>query len=361
MQRRLALHKTKGVNIMKFNYIYKILILMFLPVLAYQITAGPRTKLGTLAAPELLIPLGSIGTSMQGSNLASVTGVDAMYWNPAGLASIGNNKNGEAIFSYMNYVADIKMQYAAGLVRVGSFGNIGFSLRNLDFGEPIEVTTEQQPEGTGQTISPVYLIANLSYARAMTDRVYFGTNVKLISEQIGEVGATGYAFDFGLQYIAGKSGLKFGIAIKNLGPNMKFDGPGLDRQFNENGIPTIRRVNLQTFELPTQLEIGVAYQRNFGKNNNVMLSTAFQNSGLTSDEYRFGLEYNYNSYVFLRGGFTYYPDKETQNEALFGPSFGAGVRYPFGGVALGFDYAYRILNESGFDTHNQFFTLSVGF
>ena len=40
----------------------------------------------------------------------------------------------------------------------------------------------------------------------MTDKIHFGTNVKLISEKIGEVSATGFAFDFGLEYVAGKSG-----------------------------------------------------------------------------------------------------------------------------------------------------------
>jgi hypothetical protein len=345
---------------MNIKYIKSLIITLVLCTVCSGIFAGPRSKLGTMAAPELLIPLGSIGTSLQGSNLASVTGVEAMYWNPAGLSTIGNNKNGEAIFSYMNYIADVKMQYVAGLVKVGSLGNLGFSLRNLDFGEPIEVTTEQMPEGTGETINPVYLIGTLSFARAMTDKVYFGSTVKLISENIGEVSASGFAFDFGLQYLAGKTGLRFGIAIKNLGPNRRFDGPGLDRTFLENGIPTVRRVNLQSFELPTQLEIGVSYQKTFSKNNNVMLATTFQNSGFTSDEYRFGLEYNYSNYVFLRGGISYFADKE-KDEALFGPSFGVGVKYPVGGLNLGFDYAYRLLNESGFDTHNQFFTLNIGF
>jgi len=345
---------------MKLNYNKFLIVLLALCTIVAGVFSGPRTKLGTMAAPELLIPLGSIGTSLQGSNLASVNGIESMYWNPAGLSSINNNKNGEAIFSYMNYIADIKMQYVAGVVKVGTLGNIGFSIRNLDFGEPIEVTTEALPEGTGETISPVYLVGTLSYARAMTDKVYFGTNVKLISEQIGEVSATGFAFDFGLQYLAGKSGLRFGIAIKNLGPNLKFDGPGLDRTYVENGTPTVRRVNLQSFELPTLLEIGVSYNRSFGKNNNVTLGSSFQNSGFSSDEYKFGLEYNYNNNVFLRGGITYFADKE-KDEALFGPSFGAGVKYPMGGITLGFDYAYRMLNESGFDTHNQFFTLSLGF
>lgn len=344
---------------MKSMYIKLSVFIIILCITAPQSYSGPRTKLGTMAAPELLIPLGSIGTSLQGSSLASTTGVDAMYWNPAGLSQMESN-SADIMFSHMNYFADLKMEYLAGAVKIGSFGVLGVSLRSLDFGDPIEVTTELSPEGTGATYSPTYIIANLGFGKAMTDKVHFGMNVKLISERIAQVSSTGYAFDFGLQYVAGASGIRFGIALKNLGSSMKFDGPGLDRVSIENGGTIVRRVTLQEFDLPTSLEIGVSYKVAFAKNNSVSISTSFQNSGFTSDEYRFGLEYSFKKYVFLRGAFTVFPDKE-QDEALFGPSFGAGVKYPFGNLSLGFDYAYRILNEKGFDSHNQFFTLSVGF
>jgi hypothetical protein len=344
---------------MKFNYIKIILIILVLCISFQQGYSGPRKKLGDMAAPELLIPLGSISTSLQGSNLAYVSGIDAMYWNPAGVAKI-NTSSTDLMFSYMNYIADMSMQYIAGAAKIGNLGVLGASIRNLDFGSPIDVTTEENPEGTGATFKPTYIIGNLCYAKEMTDKVRFGVNVKLISEVIADVSATDYAFDFGLQYIAGPSGLTFGIALKNLGPQLTFDGSGLDRTYTENGNVTYRRVTLQSFDLPTTLEIGVGYSRTFGKNNTVSLSSTFMNSGFSSDEYRFGLEYDYNKYVFLRGAFTYYPDK-LSGEALFGPSFGIGAQYPFGGLTLGIDYAYRIINESAFNSTNQFITLHLGF
>jgi hypothetical protein len=337
------------------NIIKIFLIVMVFSNLGYS---GPRVKFGTLAAPELLIPVGSVGTSLQGSNLANITGIESMYWNPAGLSQI-NSKSGEAIFSHMNYVADINMQYAGGVVKLGNFGFIGASLRALNFGDEL-VTTELSPEGTGEIFNPLYLVVNLSFARAMTDNIHFGTNVKLINEKVADVSATGFAFDFGLQYIAGSSGLRFGIVLKNLGPSMRFDGPGLDRQFNEGGQTTIRRVNLQEFDLPTNLEMGLSYAFAFGRQNELSLSTAYQNAGFTSDQYRFGLEYNYNRIFYLRGSLVHYADFE-QDDNLFGPSFGAGIKYPVSDMILGFDYAYRIVNETGFNSTNQFFTLNVGF
>lgn len=194
----------------------------------------------------------------------------------------------------------------------------------------------------------------------MTDKIRFGTNVKVISENVANVSATGMAFDFGLQYMGGASGLTFGIAIKNLGGSLTFNGPGLDNTVNSNGISTATRVILQSFDLPTNLELGVSYNAKLNKNNSLNLSTAFLNSGFSTDEYKFGLEYNFNEMLFLRGSAVINPDKE-QDEALFGPSFGAGIRYPFGSTILAFDYAYRTIQLDNSGSTNQYFTLSVGF
>ncbi|MBM4157376.1 MAG: PorV/PorQ family protein [Ignavibacteria bacterium] len=322
--------------------------------------AGPRNKLGTNAAPELLIPVGSIGTSLAGSNLAYTSGLDAMFWNPAGLAQL-NSTNAEVLFSHMNYFADMKMEYFCAAAKIGNIGVIGGGIKSLNIGE-IYQTTELQPEGTGTVFKPTYITANLSFARQMTDRIKFGTNVKIINENVAEVSATGFAFDFGIQYVGGESGFTFGIAIKNLGPSMRFNGPGLDREVQlQNGQKTTQRVILQDFDLPTNLELGFSYSfARYMKDMNVVLSAAFQNSSFSSDEYRFGLEYSYKNILYVRGAFNLLPQKET-DERLFGPTFGVGLRYPVGGVMIGLDYAYRVMNEKGFDNTNQFFTINLGF
>ncbi len=343
---------------MKLKYI-KIFAIILILVFAANISySGPRKKLGTSAAPELLIPVGSVGTSLSGANLSNVTGVEAIYWNPAGLAVLNSNY-AEVQFSHMTYFADMKVEYFAAGAKLGNLGNIGVSIKTLNIGE-IQETTELQPEGTGAVFKPTYIIANLGLARQMTDRIRFGTNVKVINENVANVTATGFAFDFGIQYIAGTTGFSFGIALKNLGPSMTFNGPGLDRTYEIEGRSYTQRVVLQSFDLPTNLEIGIGYNLRLTDKMNLNLLGSFQNSGFTSDEYRFGLEYNYNNMFYARGAFNIYPDKNS-DESLFGPTFGAGIRYPFGSFTIGFDYAYRIINEKGFDSTNQFFTLYLGF
>ncbi|NOS86705.1 MAG: PorV/PorQ family protein [Ignavibacteria bacterium] len=328
--------------------------------------AGDRSKYGTSAAPELLIPVGSRGTSLSGSMISSISGVDAMYWNPAGL-SLMNNKT-EVLASHMKYIADININYVAGAVDMGNLGVIGASLKSLSFGDEL-VTTLESPMGTGEVWSPTYLTTSLSYARKMSDKILFGATVKIIYEQILTVSSTGFAVDFGLQYLAGKSGLKFGVALKNFGPSMTFDGSGLDQYYEPSGTPggstpEPRRVTLQDFSLPTTLELGISYDVPIGKKNNVQFSTTFQNNNFSSDEYRVGLEYNYNNYVFLRGAYAFTPDYKVEDgltkkdQNLFGPSFGVGLQYPFGTVKLGLDYSYRMTEKF---QPNQWFSFTMGF
>jgi opacity protein-like surface antigen len=331
--------------------------------------AGPRSKRGLSAAPELLIPVGSIGTSLSGSNLANVTGVEALYWNPAGL-SILSGKNGEVMFSHQRYIADIDINYAAASYKFGTLGNVGISVKALGFGD-IEVTTVEQPDGTGGTYSPTYLTVGLTFARAMTDRIFFGSTVKLISERITNENATGVALDFGLQYMVGVTGLKFGVALKNIGPTMKFDGPDLDNYFTPPGSEEgsqnePRRVTLADFELPTSIALALSYDLNLGKrtNSTVSFNGTFQNNSFFPDDYVLGLEYSFKKIFFLRGAYNFDQDFWESNDAranrLFGPTFGAGIHYNFGNISVAFDYAYRHVTKSAFSA-NQFFTLNLGF
>ena len=60
------------------------------------------------------------------------------------------------------------------------------------------------------------------------ENIYGGLNIKLISESIPNLNATGFAIDAGIQYVTGaKDNLKFGISLKNIGPRMSFSGDGL--------------------------------------------------------------------------------------------------------------------------------------
>ena len=195
-----------------------------LMVIGFSLTAlaGNPEKKGTAAADELLIPVGARGIALGGAPVAYINGIDAMYWNPAGVANTMQAM--EANFSYMNYIADINITNAAIATKLG-FGSVGVSFQSISFGD-IANTTEYSPDGTGVMYSPTFLTVGLTYARAMSDRINVGVNVKYVSETIMEAHASTFAIDAGVQYKT-SYGVSLGVVMKNFGSPARYSGPCL--------------------------------------------------------------------------------------------------------------------------------------
>lgn len=340
----------------------KSIILILFTFLAFDVFAGGGKRNGTAGAQELLIPVSARGLALSGAYVAGIEGIDAMFYNPAGVSASSNSV--DAMFSYMNYIAGIGNSYAAISMNYEGFGSLALSFRTLDFGE-IPVTTESDPYGTGATFSPTFVIAGVTYANALTDRIRVGVNLNLISEQIMSTSATGFAFDAGVQYkgLAGIDGLMFGVSLKNLGAKMKYDGANLLRKATEDQNVTPRglqfyKIAAAEFELPSQLEIGLAYETNFSSSLKGLVATSFQNNNFSNDEYKVAGELSYDDFLFARAGYTYVNENSNNTDQfLFGPTFGVGLKVN-SGVNITIDYAYRAVDY--FDA-NHIFSVKLGF
>jgi len=187
---------------MKYKVLFLVIAILALGLnLAY---AGNENRIGTAGAQELRIPAGSRGVAMGGAVVANSAGVDAIYWNPAGLANLAGGT--EVMFTHQPYIADIDIEYFALGHDIEDFGAIGLAIKVVDIGD-IEETTWEQPEGTGAIYNPTFITMGLSYARALTADVNFGFTAKALHESIGGVSASGLAFDFGFTYETQMQGL----------------------------------------------------------------------------------------------------------------------------------------------------------
>ena len=332
--------------------------------------AGNPKQTGTTGASELLIPVGARSTALSGSNIATVSGIDAVYWNPAGGAVLEGNA--EAVLSYQNYIADLNITYFGALANLGQIGNLGMTIKAISFGD-IEETTVTNPEGTGITYSPSYVTAGLHYSRKFTDRIQFGLNAKVISEKIMSVTATGFGLDLGLQY-RNETGLRLGIVLANFGTTMKFEGSDLEYQTELPGTETGSTPGTfsmvpSEFELPTQLKIGVGYDLNLNDENLLSLTGTYSNNSSFLDQYIVGAEYSFNDMFFLRGSYSiaYKAGLDGEDDEfvmqgedyLFGPAFGAGFKLgTSGGFKVKFDYAYQ---TTEFFDDTQWFGFTFGF
>lgn len=343
---------------------WKIINIIVVVVLNISLTndlyAGSPNRRGTAGATELLIPVGSVGSGLSGSGLGTASGLEAIHWNPAGLAR--SPLSAEVLFSRLSYIADIGVNYLAVSGNLEDIGYIAASLKSLSFGD-IEITTIDKPDGTGINYSPTYLTVGLTYSRRMTDRIFFGTNIKMIYESVTRVEATAFAFDLGLQYKAGATGFNFGVALKNIGSKLRYDGPDLERTVEDPnqgvGFPQQpMRLRSAAFDLPTTLELGLSYVYPIIADHDLTFNSAFVNNNYSNDEYRFGAEYSFKHVLFLRAGYSLTQGIPSVFENIYGPSFGAGLQYDIGGVQMAVDYAYR---TTKFFAANQWFTVRLGF
>ena len=72
--------------------------------------AGSDGRKGTDGAVELLIPVGARGSALGAPSASDVTGAEATFWNPAGLAGLEGT---EALFTHTAYFADMTWLKAA--------------------------------------------------------------------------------------------------------------------------------------------------------------------------------------------------------------------------------------------------------
>ncbi len=337
------------------NTLRKIGCTLLVLALAAPAFAGNEDRIGTAGAQELRIPVGSRGVAMGGSAIAAVTGTEAIFWNPAGVSALEGT---ETTFSYQQYIADIAVNFAAVATQIGDLGTLGISAKIISAGD-IEVTTVSSPDGTGETYGPSFSVVGLTYSRRLTDRVSFGANAMYVNERIHRETANGVAFDFGFMYDPDIGGLTFGAVIKNWGPEMRFDGPDFDVEVQIPGsdpnspLKTVRTQSA-TFELPSSVQLGAAWELVDQNRNQIVLNSTFQSNNFSNDEWRIGGEYAYNESIFLRGGYV----ASDQDEFIMGPSLGAGIVFQVGQTNLVMDYTW---SQTKYFDDRQFYTVKLQF
>ncbi len=306
-----------------------------------ETVAPDRGRDGTTSSTYLLLPLTARSASLASaftSGLAGMNALEAGYHNPAGLV-IGDGTS--ALFSHMNYVADIDVNFFGVAQRFGS-NSVSLAVSAWDFGD-IPETTEINPEVADErTWSATYVTAGLTYARLFTDRIAAGVTTKVISETMADdLTGTTVAFDAGMTYTVGESGLRFGVSLKNFGPAMTYGGDGLNRQGTGRGESLERTFSFtaESFELPSLLNFGVSYSREVAAGSVVTVLGNFRSNSNEADQFSGGLELSLRNMVYVRGG--YQVQEDMDSNFFEGWNVGAGLNLELDGNVLSIDYAYR--------------------
>ncbi len=313
--------------------------------------AGNPDRKGQAGASELLINPWSRSSGFGNANASTVKGLEASYLNIAGTAF---TKKTEVLFSHTNWLkgSGVSINSFGLTQRVGESGVMGLGVVATSLGD-IPITTTEQPEGKIGNFSPRFLNLGLSYAKEFSHSIYGGINVKVISESIADLKATGVAFDAGIQYVTGKrDNIHFGISLKNVGAPLKYSGDGFAVKNNTGSYVYTVEQRAAKFEMPSLIIVSGAYDFYTAPSdsvNKITLAYSFVSNSFTSNQHCIGLEYSFRKMFMLRGGYVYEQDlldDKLRTTALTGPTAGVTFEVPLNknGSTFGIDYSYRASN-----------------
>lgn len=326
-------------------------------VLSYSAAfAGNEDRIGAAGATQLLINPWARSAALGDAGVSNTNGLEATFTNIAGLAFTDKT---QIKFDHTNWLgsAGIGLNSAGLAQRISESDVIAVSVQSMNFGD-IPITTVDLPEGGIGTFSPRMNVFNVGYARSFSSSIYGGINFKVISESMSNLKATGMAIDAGIRYVTGEQDqIKFGIALKNVGPVMHYHGDGLSQEvnyINDGNIATLEQRSA-TYEMPSLLSIGGSYDFIFNESNKLVLSGAFTANSFQYDQYRVGLDYGMTvekAAFNVRAG--YVMEKQmystaNQSNALSGftAGFSADALVGKNKSALGVQYAMRLAGRFG--------------
>ncbi|NEQ49155.1 MAG: PorV/PorQ family protein [Leptolyngbya sp. SIO3F4] len=323
---------------------------------------GNEDRIGQAGGQQLMINPWARSSGMANANMASVTGVESIFANVAGLAF---TRKTEINFSHTRWLttSGIGINNLGFAQRVGEVSVIGINVVGMSFGE-LDRTTEDLPEGGAGTFTPQIGHLSLSYAREFSNSIFAGITVKAISEGLPDARANGVAFDAGIRYVTGKKdNLKFGISLKNVGPRMRFSGDGLAVRNTLDEKEFTLQQRTEPYELPSSLNIGFSYDYyiaeradSAGKEIESLhrLTGAFNylSNSFGKDQFQFGVEYAFKERFMGRVGLVYEEDLFDENDSqniIAGPTGGLTVALPISatGSTIDLDYGYRFTTALG--------------
>ena len=327
----------------------KIFSIAFGFVVATNLWAGNPDRAGSAGASHLLINPWARSSGLVNGSMASVNGIESTFLNVAGLAFV---KRTELAFTNTQYLqgTGIKINALGFGQKVGKNSVIGLTVASMKFGD-IPITEVDLPEGGIGTFSPSYSNIGLSYAKAFSNTIYGGITFRLISESIYNVRSNGMAFDAGIRYVTGeRDNVRFGIALKNVGPPMRYRGDGLSitATIPTTGSSLTVEQRSEKYELPSLVNVGFAYDFLLGEQMKFTPNLQYTSNSFTRDQYALAAELGWKDRVILRAGYQWedgLTSDEERRTIFTGP--GAGITVQHGtkaGTILGLDYSYRVSN-----------------
>jgi hypothetical protein len=214
----------------------------------------------------------------------------------------------------------------------------------------MDVTTEFQPYGTGETFRFYDISAGLTVSQRLTDLFSYGITARYVEESSAGISAKTAMFDLGFFYRVGTTGLQMAVAIRNFGLDSTPSG-------NLERITIGQDVSSSSFEAltpPTSFMLGASYFLLQGNpNSSLMISGQLNNPNDNAESFNIGVEYSWNNTLMLRAGYRF------GVEEVQIPGIGFGLIIPGIGPEVRFDYGLSKMTRLG-TVHRAGLNISLG-
>lgn len=316
---------------------------------------------------------GGRGMAMGNANTASVDDANAIYYNPAALASLENKYNGELL--HAEYFAGIaKFDYGSFAMKIDDRSGFGLGYVRLGIDDiPNTLDLVDQAGNVDYRRIKSFSVADygffLTYARQSSlQGLQYGGTLKIISRQQGEFAqAWGFGFDLAALYTKGPwrvaANLKdatstfdaWSFNTSEMKTVFETTGNVLPENSVELVAPSLILAAARTwtfrekFELLAELDARLNFD---GRRNEAVSSTWFNLDPYT------GLEFSYIHLVSLRLGFSglqKISDTDQSSHWEVQPSLGLGVKLKK--ISLN----YSLSNAASKDFYSNIFSLKFGF
>lgn len=204
-------------------------MLLAQPVRAGLFPSSPFSEkaAGTTAAAFLKNPPSARFNALGDACSAGIDGSEALFWNPAGMASLEEGLRSDLTAGY-NALLETAYHSSVGFAR--PFSGLGV------FGVGLLYASQSSQQGytpvgdPSDKFTPNDLAFVFGYAKKLQS-LRAGAGLKIVRSQISDVSGTTFALDLGMQYMGAvdttEGPIDLGAGIENLGPAMSI-GSGSD-------------------------------------------------------------------------------------------------------------------------------------
>jgi long-subunit fatty acid transport protein len=332
-------------------YVKAIIILTFLSI---GEVVG-QSKTGTTIGQFTLIDPSSKISAMGSAGATSTDEVMATYYNPGALGAL---QRSDIQFSYNSWLAGISLNYAMVSIKILDNASALVTMTQLASGD-IDVTTVDQPLGTGEKYTVTDLELGIGFGIKMTEKFSFGVQVNYVSERIWHSSIAVFGINLGTLYQLSPDGLKIGASLINFGTTDHFTGTDLKIRYDldptrygdNSSIPS--EISTDYYALPMVFRVGLGYPVTIDGSNVVNLGVDALHPSDNAESVNVGAEWVFNKFLAARIGYQslFLQDSEV------GLTAGGGVMIEGDGYDLHFDYAWAANGRLG---NVQRITLGIG-